>query len=81
MICLIWNCRGVSKKDMTTKVSDLYIEFKADLIGLQETMSKKYSDKFFRLIDPHKHYAWHWLPLDGKSSGILCEIKKKRDMK
>jgi endonuclease/exonuclease/phosphatase family metal-dependent hydrolase len=73
----IWNCRGVSKKGMATKVKNLYSEIKADFIGLQETMRKNFSDKFFRLIDPFKIYAWHWLPSTGKSGGILCGIKKE----
>lgn len=58
MIGLIWNCRGVSKK-IGTKVKDLYTEFKADFIGLQETIGKSYTDKFFRGIDPHNSFAWH----------------------
>jgi exonuclease III len=78
MIGLIWNCRGVAKKGMATKVKDLCIEYKTDFIGLQETMRKKYSDKFFRLIDPHQQFAWHWLPSKGKSGGILCGIKKEK---
>jgi exonuclease III len=77
MIGLIWNCRGVAKKGMATKVKDLCIEYKIDFIGLQETMRKKYSDKFFRLIDPHQQFAWHWLPSKGKSGGILCGIKNE----
>jgi exonuclease III len=78
MVGLIWNCRGVSKKRIATKVKDLYSEYKADFIGLQETMRKKYTDKFFRLVDPHKNFAWHWLPSTGKSGGILCGIKKEK---
>jgi hypothetical protein len=41
-------------------------------------MRKEFSDKFFRLIDLFKIYAWHWLPSTGKSGGILCGIKKER---
>jgi hypothetical protein len=39
---LIWNCRGVSKKGIATKVKDLYSKYKADFIGLQETMRKNF---------------------------------------
>jgi hypothetical protein len=77
MIGLLWNCRGVAKKGMATKVKDLYIEYKTDFIGLQETLRKKYTDKFFRLIDPQQQFFWHWLPSKGKSGGILCGIKKE----
>jgi hypothetical protein len=41
-------------------------------------MRKKYTDKFFRPIDPHKNFAWHLLPSTGKSGGILCGIKKEK---
>jgi hypothetical protein len=44
-------------KGMASKVKDLYTELKPDLIELQETMRSKYSDKFFRTIDPLKFYA------------------------
>jgi hypothetical protein len=63
---------------MASKVKDLYTELKVDLIGLQETMRSKYSDKFFRTIDPFKSYAWHWLPSNGRSGGLLCGIKKEK---
>jgi hypothetical protein len=56
MIGLIWNCRGVSKKGIATKVKDLYSKYKAYFVGLQETMKNRYSDKFFRLIDPHQNF-------------------------
>jgi exonuclease III len=78
MIGLIWNCRGVSKKGITTKVKDLYTEYKADFIELQETMRKNYTDKFFRGIDPQNSFTWHWLPSIGKSGGVLCGIKKEK---
>jgi exonuclease III len=52
-------------------------ENNADFIGLQETMKRKYTYKFFRNIDPNKSYAWHWLPSQGRSGGILCRVKKE----
>jgi hypothetical protein len=61
----------VSKRGSATKVRDLYTEYKADFVGLQETLKNKYSDKFFRLIDPHHGFAWHWLPSIGRSGGIV----------
>jgi exonuclease III len=78
MIGLIWNCRGVSKRGIATKVRDLYTEYKADFVGLQETMKNRYSDKFFRLIDPHQGFSWHWLSSIGRSGGILCGIRKEK---
>jgi hypothetical protein len=43
----------VAKKGMGTRIKDLLLEFKADFVGFQETMRKKYTDKFFGNIDLH----------------------------
>jgi hypothetical protein len=67
--------QGVSKKRMGTDIKNLLLEVNANLIGLQETMKKKYPDKFFRTIDPNNNFAWHWLPSNGRSGGILCGFK------
>jgi hypothetical protein len=60
---------------MGTCIKDLLLEFKADFVGLQETMRKKYTHKFLRKFDPHQNYTWHWLPSNGRSWGILCGVK------
>jgi hypothetical protein len=77
MIGVIWNCRGVGKKGIAVDIKNLLTETGVDFIGLQETMKRKYTDKFFRNIDPNRLYAWHWLPSQGRSGGILCGIKKE----
>jgi hypothetical protein len=38
---------------------------------------KKHTEKFFRNIDPNRSYAWHWLPSQGRSAGILYGLKKE----
>ena len=78
MIGLLWNCREVSKKGMSSMLKDLLAEYEVDFVGLQETMRKNYSDKFFRKIDYGKKFAWHWVPSNGKSGGILCGISLDR---
>ena len=78
MIGLIWNCRGVSKKGMSTFIKELLYDYHVDFVGLQETIKKNYSDKFFRQIDPGKAFSWHWLPATGRSGGMLCGVKKDR---
>lgn len=75
MIGLIWNCRGVNKKGLSTYLKEVISEHQIDLIGLQETMKKSYDDKFFRKVDPNKAFAWQWIPSSGRSRGILCGIK------
>jgi mannosylglycoprotein endo-beta-mannosidase len=77
MIGVFWNCRGVSKKGMGTEIKNLLNDTNTDFIGLQETMKKKYTDKFFRNIDPSRNFAWHWMPSHGRSRGILCGLKKE----
>jgi hypothetical protein len=67
MIGIIWNCSGVAKKGMGIGIKDLLLEHKVDFVGLQETMKKKYTKKFFRTIDPSRSYAWLWLPSKGGS--------------
>ena len=75
MIGLIWNCRGVSKKGMSTFIKELLYDYHVDFVGLQETIKKNYSDKFFRQIDPGKAFSWHWLPAFGTAGGILIGVK------
>jgi hypothetical protein len=48
-----------------------------DLLGLQETMKKKYTEKFFRTIDPSRSYAWQWLPSKGRSGGSSVALRWK----
>jgi hypothetical protein len=67
MIGIIWNCSGVAKKGMGIGIKNLLLEHKVDFVGLQETMKKKYTKKFFRTIDPSRSYAWLWLPSKGGS--------------
>ena len=78
MIGLFWNCRWVSKKGMSVIVKDILADNVVDFVGLQETMKKTYSDAFFRKIDTSKKYAWHWIPSEGKSGGILCGVNLEK---
>ena len=75
MIGLFWNCRGVSKKGMSTFLKELILEHQADFVGLQETSKRKYDDSFFRKVDPAKKFIWHWLPAKGRSRGMLCGVR------
>jgi hypothetical protein len=78
MIGLIWNCRGVAKKGLSSVIKDLIWDHKVDFIGLQETMKKSYSDKFFRQIDINNEFSWSWTPSVGKSGGMLSGIRNDR---
>jgi len=78
MIGIIWNCRGVAKKGLSSYIKELIWDHKVDFIGIQETMKKSYSDKFFRKIDNAKEFSWYWTPSNGRSGGMLSGIKKDR---
>jgi len=78
MIGIIWNCRGVAKKGLSTYIRELIWDHKADFIGIQETMKKSYSKNFFRKLDSAKEFCWDWTPSSGKSGGMLSGIKNDR---
>jgi exonuclease III len=78
MIGIIWNCRGVAKKGLSTFIKELIWDHKVDFIGLQETMKQSYTDKFFRKIDNNSDFSWVWIPSNGKSGGMLSGIRKDR---
>ena len=46
MIGVLWNCRGVSKKGMSSLLKEILTDYAVDFVGLQETMRLKYPDKF-----------------------------------
>jgi hypothetical protein len=62
---------------MGTRIRDLLLEHKADFVGLQETMKKSYTEKFFKTIDPNRVYGWHWLPSKGRSGGYFVALNWK----
>ena len=72
---LIWNCRGVGKKGMATCLSDLISDHSIDFLGLQETLKKDFSPKIIRRFDPFGNFHWEWVPVVGRSGGILCGIR------
>jgi hypothetical protein len=75
---LIWNCRGLKKKRVSTFLNNLILEHKFHFIGLQETMIADYSDSLLRRFDGNKDYLWMWNPAKGKSGGILVGILLER---
>ena len=64
----------MGKKGMRTCLKDLLNNYQVDFVGLQETIKKPYSEKFFRLIDPGQTFAWHWIPSRGRSGGTRKDI-------
>lgn len=63
---------------MSTFLKELIWDHKVNFVGLQETMRKTYSDKFFKKIDCNNEFSWFWSPSNGKSGGMLSGIRKDR---
>lgn len=78
MIGVLWNCRGVAKKGISSHLAKILHDYQVDFVGIQETMKKDFSDKFLRKIDWQGKYQWHWLPSVGKSGGILGGVNSWR---
>ena len=72
---LIWNCRGINKKGVSSFLRNLILEHKFHFIGIQETMQEAIDDTIIRSFDPNQSYLWKWVPSRGKSGGILSGIK------
>jgi hypothetical protein len=76
MLGYFWNGRGVGKKGMPAYLSDAIKDHALDFIGFVETMKKKYTQQFFRKIDPSGAFFWKWIPSIGRSGGILCGVRQ-----
>ena len=47
----------MAKKGLSSYIKELIWDHKVDFIGIQETMKKSYSEKFFRKIDNAKEFS------------------------
>ena len=74
---LIWNCRGIKRKGVSSFLRDLILEHKFHFISIQETMQEDIEDSLIRLIDPNQSYLWKWIPSRGRSGGILSGINNE----
>ena len=72
---LIWNCRGIKKKGVSSFLRNLIMEHKFDIIGLQETMQAEIDNAILRKFDPLQNYLQKWIPSRGRSGGILSGIR------
>lgn len=75
---IIWNCRGIEKKGLSSFIKDMIHDYQLDFLGIQETMKKNFKDSLFRKVDIQKSFAWHWVPSRGKLGGMLCGINIDR---
>lgn len=78
MIGLIWNCRGLGKKGISSHLAGLLKDRQVDFVGIQETMKKDFLARFFKRFDWQGKFQWHWLPSVGKSVEILGGVNSER---
>jgi hypothetical protein len=71
---LMWNCRGIKKKGVSSFLINLILEHKFHFIGLQETMQENIDNRTIKEIDPNNDYLWKWIPSKGRSGGILSGV-------
>lgn len=75
---LIWNCRGLKKKGVSTFLKNLILEFKFHFVGLQETMIENCEDSLLRKFDLNQDYLSLWNASKGKSRDILVGVLIER---
>ena len=75
---LIWNCRGLKKRGVSTFLKNLILEHKFHFTGLQETMIAECEDSLLRKFDVNQDYLWLQNSSRGKSGGILVGVLLER---
>jgi hypothetical protein len=44
----------------------------------QETIVNDFTEQMFKKVDPNRLYLWDWMPIVGKSGGLLSGLKLDR---
>jgi len=71
---IIWNCRGLRKKGISTFLKDLICQYCFHFIRLQETMVQDCEQKLLRKFDYNDDYLRLYNSSNGKSGGILVGV-------
>ncbi|XP_004967092.1 uncharacterized protein LOC101762855 [Setaria italica] len=48
---------------------------KNDIVGIQETIKKDFSDHELLALAPRANFVWNWIPAKGHSGRILLGVK------
>jgi hypothetical protein len=75
MIGILWNCRGVAKKGRGNCIKNLLKDFKADFIGLQETMKKSSLKSSLEQLIPASLLLGTSCPLKANLEESYVELK------
>ena len=62
MRILSWNVRGLGKKARKRQVRDYVTKEKIDIVGLQETMKRDFTDHDLNELAGGTNLIWFWLP-------------------
>ncbi|KAK1630378.1 hypothetical protein QYE76_004693 [Lolium multiflorum] len=71
-----WNIRGYHAPGRQPQIRELLAREHLDIVGLQETIKREFSQADLRSIDPQGKFAWHSLPALGHSGGILVGVNE-----
>lgn len=76
MKILFWNIRGMGRVARRRQLREIVLYEKVDVVGIQETIKKEFSQKELRSLVGDTHFSWNWLPAVGHSGGILMGVKQ-----
>ena len=70
MNILNWNIRGMNSPRKRQALSDYIVQYKVDIIAIQETKIEDFNNRILRALAP-QFDLWIFLPSIGRSGGIL----------
>jgi exonuclease III len=73
MRCLFWNIRGFGRRGRRTLLKEFLRKHRIDIVCLQETIKKDFTDTELRSLEVGEKFVWVWLP--GHSGGMLMGFK------
>lgn len=75
MRLLFWNVRGLGKAYRRGWVKEHIFANDLDVIAIQETIKRDFSDSKLRDLSSNKDFVWHWVPAKGHSGGLLTGVR------
>jgi exonuclease III len=67
--------RGFDRRGQRTQIQDFLKKEQLDIIFLQETMRKDFTDQELRGLVNGVLFHWHWQVAEGQSGGMLLGIR------
>ena len=75
MHCLFLNIRGFGVPGRQTLIKELLRTKRIDVVCLQETIKREFSDPELRGMEVGEKFFWSWLPACGYSGGMLMGVR------